>query len=68
MMRRALLALCGSLLLIASADADTLLRTDFEDGSAGPWQAVGAAGVSVTRYAGNASLRLESGAMARTTV
>lgn len=68
MIGRALAALSLSLTLIASADAETLLRTDFEDGTAGSWQAVGSASVSVTRYAGNASLRMDSGATARATV
>ena len=68
MIRRAVLSLALSLAVMASADGDTLLRTDFEDGTASPWQAVGSAAVGVTRYAGNASLRLDSGAMAQTTV
>jgi diguanylate cyclase (GGDEF)-like protein len=66
--RRAVLSLVLSLAVMASADGDTLLRTDFEDGTASPWQAVGSASVGVTRYAGNASLRLDSGATAQTTV
>jgi hypothetical protein len=50
------------------ARADVLLHSAFEDGGAAPWRAVGNGSVAVTRYAGNASLRLGSGAAAQARV
>ncbi len=58
----ALLLGCAQL---APAHAETLLRSGFEDGVVAPWHAVGLVPVAITRYAGNASLRIGSGGAAQ---
>jgi hypothetical protein len=60
-----LLLACAPLTL---ACAETLLHSGFEGGVAEPWHAVASASVAVTRYAGNASLRIGSGGAAQASV
>ena len=50
------------------ASAEELLRSDFQQGSAGPWQAAGAGDVRLTSFAGNVSMRLTVGASAEVAV
>lgn len=66
-MRYALLVLIA-LAAPGSVSAEELLHSDFQQGAADPWRAVGAGDVRLTSFEGNVSMRLTAGASAEVAV
>ncbi|QKS00460.1 beta-lactamase family protein [Sphingomonas sp. CL5.1] len=62
-MRRMLVAMLA-LAMSGTAGAEELFRSDFQHGTAAPWQASGRGDVRLTSFEGNVSMRLTAGASA----